>query len=507
MDDLPDDAFEVALDARSHVYLKSIISMTRPLTQLQIENEDLESQWKLLRRGKHEIDPDNDFDFLSKHQILELGLSSDFVVRLDLATFAHEIFMDELDPERCKNGLRGFTLIFLSEKPKDFLSSCEEENPLLTIFLQLVILALYARSISSSEKVTKQTILALCDTATIPELSRLSKMNVTPVIEFAVMVSNNDKELLALYDNTLKQIIKQMKRLLQSLEPIAAIDFAEELEEMRKEGIEQLYKDQKISNDDEYDSEIWLPARDHQGDVEISYNEDGVSADNADHNVDTSGNADIVMDLEQIHDDDNEDRRYTPDIVQPSHNSRASLQRSVKNAKKAVSKKIESDSDFEEGGEELPLKTLKRRKQEINEDDDDFVTDPSESDPSESDASVSYANRGRRPSLTREAPANNAARVRSAAAAPKKRKATVHWTQKEISRLMELVDSFRYKKHEIKAKKRMIKWSRLKAYDEDHGNVLRARSQVQLNDKYRELTDNGAHREKVLKIFRARNPI
>ncbi|KAF9999888.1 hypothetical protein BGZ79_006527 [Entomortierella chlamydospora] len=475
--------------------------MTHPLTQLQIENEDLESQWKLLRRGKREIDPGNDFDFLNKHQILEHGLSSDFVARLDLATFAHEIFMDELDPERCKNGLRGFTLIFLSEKPKDFLSSCEEENPLLTIFLQLVILALYARSISSSEKVTTQTILALCDTTTIPELSRLSKMNVTSVIEFAVMVSNNDKELLALYNNTLKRIIKQMERLLQSLEPIAAIDFAEELEEMRKEGIEQLYKDQKISNDDEYDSEIWLPARDHQGDVDISYDEDGVSADNVDHNVDINGSADIAMDLEQIHDDDNEDRQYTPDIVQPSRNSRASLERSVKNAKKAVSRKIESDSDFEEGDEELPPKTLKRRKQEIKEDDDGFVTDPSESD-----ASVSRANRGGRPSLTREAPADNAARVRTAAAAPKKRKATVHWTQKEISRLMNLVEDFRYEEHEIKAKKRTIKWSRLKAYDEDHGNVLHARSQVQLKDKYRELTDNGAHRQKVLEIFRARKP-
>ncbi|KAF9355923.1 hypothetical protein BGX26_005928 [Mortierella sp. AD094] len=463
MDDLPDDAFEVALDARSHVYLQSIISMTHPLTQLRIECEDLESQWKLLRRGKREIDPGNDFDFLDKHQILEHGLSSDFVARLDLATFTHEIFMDELDLGRCKNGLKGFALIFLSEKPKDFLSSCEEENPILTIFLQLVV--------------------------------------ITPVIELAVRVSNDDKQLLALYDSTLKRIIKQMERLLQSLEPITANDLAEELEEMRREDMEQLYKDQKISYNEEYDNEVWLPVRDQRGDVDISYGEDGTNADNVDHNEDINGSADIMMDLDQIHDDDNEDRQYTPDIVQPSHNSRTSLGRSVKNTKKAVSRKIESDSDFEEGDEELPPKTLKRRKQEIKEEEDGFSTDLSESS-----TSISSANRGGRSSVTSKTPTNNAARTGSAAAAPKKRKATVHWTQKEVSLLMELVEDFRYEEHEIKAKKRMIKWARLKAYDENHGNVLHARNQVQLKDKYRELTDNGAHRQQVSEIIRARKP-
>ncbi|KAF9115695.1 hypothetical protein BGX27_006801 [Mortierella sp. AM989] len=517
MDDLPDDAFEIALDARTYVYLQSILALTHPLKQIQIENKDLETQWKLLRRGKREIDPGNDFYFLEKQQILEHGLKSDFVARLDLATFAHEVFTDDLNLERCKKGLQGFSRIFLPESAQDHILSSENGDPLLTIFLQFIatILVLHARYATSSETITRQNIMTSCNSTTIPELSRLSKMNVTPVIDLATRVSNDNRQLLALYNDILKRIIRQMSQQLQSLDPITATDFAEELNEIRKLEIGRLYKNRPII-DDEYEDEIWLSGQD-QKDTEIPSSppwsdDDAIGAENL--NLDDNAYRDTEMlELEQTQNDNMEDRQYTPHIEQQGHSSdkphksrpkfgRKPLKRTVKNAKKAVSRKIESDSDFEEGNEELSPRIIKRYRQDVKEEDDGFVTDLSESD-----SSVTKLNRKVGSSSTNiSAPSATGAGAGSSSTAPKTRKPTVHWTDKEVSRLLELVEDFRYEEHEILAKKRTVKWSRLKSYDENHGNVLRLRSQVQLKDKYRELTDNGAHRRQIMELVKARKP-
>ncbi|KAF8976587.1 hypothetical protein BGZ46_008137 [Entomortierella lignicola] len=454
--------------------------------------------------GKSEFDYGQDIYFLEKQQILEHGLSPDFVKRLDLATFAHEIFTHKLDLKRCKKGLKGYTIIFLSDEAKDIILSNSVENPLLTIFLQLVAIILALHISSTSKKVTKQAVLALCNSDTIPELSRISKMNITPVIDLAVRVSSDKKLLLDLYNDTLIRIIKVMEQLVLTLEPVAATDLVEELEEMRHEDMLQLYKGQTIDN---YQVEDWLTIQDQQKDTKIQSSPvlQETSYDDYDdvyQNEDVNESTNYMMEVDQVYDDDKENRQYTPKSTQSDGLSKSSSRKSSANSKSAGKRKADLDPDYMEESEELPPITMRRRKQDIIDEVDGFVTDP------ESNTTISNTKRRVQPTVARNQAASNIGTSKSTAATTtttKQRKATVHWTDKEVARLMDLVDNFRYKENEIVTKKRTIKWSRLKRYDEDHGDILHLRSQVQLKDKYRELTDNGAHRRQVMEI-RARKP-
>ncbi|KAF9585834.1 hypothetical protein BGW38_000511 [Lunasporangiospora selenospora] len=80
---------------------------------------------------------------------------------------------------------------------------------------------------------------------------------------------------------------------------------------------------------------------------------------------------------------------------------------------------------------------------------------------------------------------------------PKKRAKTRHWSNEEEDRLMSLTPLFQYDPKASKNRKRLVRWAELKNYDVSHGNILKHRSQVMLKDKYRELTDNGRHREQI----------
>ncbi|KAF9927335.1 hypothetical protein BGZ65_006825 [Modicella reniformis] len=46
-------------------------------------------------------------------------------------------------------------------------------------------------------------------------------------------------------------------------------------------------------------------------------------------------------------------------------------------------------------------------------------------------------------------------------------------------------------------KKMQVKWCQLKAYDQQHGNILQHRTQVMLKGKHRDLKDQEAHWERA----------
>ncbi|KAF9943498.1 hypothetical protein BGZ70_005877, partial [Mortierella alpina] len=54
------------------------------------------------------------------------------------------------------------------------------------------------------------------------------------------------------------------------------------------------------------------------------------------------------------------------------------------------------------------------------------------------------------------------------------------------------------------ARKRFVKWSKLKEYDETHGDVLHHRDQIMVKDKYRDWTDDGQHRKHVSEYRKAK---
>ncbi|KAG0005244.1 hypothetical protein BGZ65_011625, partial [Modicella reniformis] len=91
--------------------------------------------------------------------------------------------------------------------------------------------------------------------------------------------------------------------------------------------------------------------------------------------------------------------------------------------------------------------------------------------------------------------------------AKKPRRETRYWTIEEENRLLELaaMPRFNYCNTADKkknGKKRQVKWSQLKTYDQQHGNILQHRTQVMLKDKHRDLNDQGAHRERVAEYNR-----
>ncbi|ORZ28902.1 hypothetical protein BCR41DRAFT_8025 [Lobosporangium transversale] len=91
----------------------------------------------------------------------------------------------------------------------------------------------------------------------------------------------------------------------------------------------------------------------------------------------------------------------------------------------------------------------------------------------------------------------------------KARRENRHWTQQEVDRLLELVPMFQHDPHISKGivgrRPRTIKWSQLKRYDKLHGNILQHRTEVMLKDKYREKTDNGAHRGRVNELLQTKS--
>lgn len=88
--------------------------------------------------GKKQISPDGGFYFLSKDLMLEYGLDSAFKERVDMATFAHETLVSQLDWTLIQQCLRDFEQVFL-QHPK-VTDDGDEPESLIETFLYLITL-------------------------------------------------------------------------------------------------------------------------------------------------------------------------------------------------------------------------------------------------------------------------------------------------------------------------------------------------------------------------------
>ncbi|KAI8603729.1 hypothetical protein EDD21DRAFT_368274 [Dissophora ornata] len=530
--ELSEEDFLHAMDANMLVYLLSLEQMTHPLRQTRIEKDNLALQWNRIRRGKQVLQvlwgSNDEFYFLERHQILEHGLDEGFVARFDLATFAHEIFTPALDLDRCKRGLAGFTTIFLSEETS---LSDDSQRPLRVIFSQLVaiILALHVtrQMATSSKRVTTRSIQDLCNTNTIPQLSRLSGMAVAPIVEVATRVSNDDEQLLSLYGNTLKLIKNQIKSTLQSHAPVTCQEYVQDCMQHRESEMSELYRDKQDSDNDKYQNEVWFPSQSQQdeGEKQSSYPSPEVSVTDEAPDEILGEASDEIPDeaLDEAPEDDqlmkSQDERlddqmeinhsqnsmqYTPTtkMSYPSQDPPRKLTRTREtgvSSKNALQRTTDSKSNSSSNAESdfVPPK-LEKRSSQVFDDEDAYLTDPDNAtDPLRSQGA------GEGPSTDRDTSATHPA-VRQPVV-KKPRRMNRPWTYEEESRLRSLVPLFLYQEDHFSIKPRTVKWSKLKSHDEKNGNVLRHRTQVMLKDKYRELTDNGRHRALVSERNRSRN--
>ncbi|KAG0257114.1 hypothetical protein BG011_004164 [Mortierella polycephala] len=526
-----DTTYLEAFDAQIHVYVNSFVQMTHPLRQARIEAADLGRQWRRLSNGKSVIDPESEFYFLEKHHILEHALDSDFVTRFNLAAFSHEIFKPALYLDRIQKGLEGFVWLFF---PKSAPSKSDDYKHCLEIFLQLVTIILVLHLSVSSREATAENVQEACNTDTIPQLNRLSKTNLAPVIDLAVQVSTNEKQLLGLYENTLKKIIVQITIRAETLKLPNAMEMVEELLDTRAKTMTKLYNKETGLHKNDIE-EIGLMT-DEAGHISILQNQVDEAGDttgmegcvsesdkenrpcsvepyrnNYDHNQnhdrrqsqeqdykheDRQAHEQGEQEQEQEHDHKQEkDQRQEPEQKQARKQRQTRTERATL-VQRATRRKPETPKTNEQPNK---TPTTKRKAQSVFVDDaDGYITDPSESrnTPTVEDTSGGTSTEASSPTKKRKP---------DAVTKPKTRKKTRHWTDTEVQRLMELVPRFQYDEDETKRRKRNVKWSKLKEFDRRHGDLLKHRTQVMLKDKYREQTDNGRHRQLVTELTKTRN--
>ncbi|KAF9991230.1 hypothetical protein BGZ75_002858 [Mortierella antarctica] len=462
------DAFEAAIEH----YIQSFLQMNHPRAETRIELKNLQQQWRRLCRGRRWIDPQSDFFMLQRHHILDQQLAPDFVSRLNMASLAHELFTPPLDRTKCIRGLEGMRSIFLPE-----ISQLSDETrwPVREVFLQLAVitLVLQARYIESSESVSMVGLLGACDSSIIPDLTLLVNTNITELLNLAERVSGDEGKLEALVSDTMVKTIAQMKTFHQTLTAPVCQSLVEDLKQTRKREMEELRRDIPKSMLELGENEIWLQD-------------------------------DAFMDRQDM----DEDQRDTL----PGSEIETSLYPSKSNGRKRTPSVIDLDEPMDVGRDGGTRQTehahgagskehLIRSKQQTitveDEDDDAYLTDPSESSRT---GSGSRNDRGPRATWwsALSSSSSSALRPRTAATpAIAARRRTKHWSRDEEDRLIKYVPFFRYAPQEIHRMKRKmeVRWSDLKDYDVQHGNVLRDRTQVMLKDKFRELKKKGRIRD------------
>ncbi|KAF9196307.1 hypothetical protein BGZ50_001057 [Haplosporangium sp. Z 11] len=526
-----DTTYLEAFDAQIHVYVSSFVQMTHPLRQARIEAADLGRQWRRLSNGRSVIDPEREFYFLERHHILEHALDNDFVTRFDLAAFAYEIFKPALYLDGIKKGLEGFVMLFF---PRSAPSKSDDYRRCLEIFLQLVTIILVLHLSGSSRETTAEDVQEACNTDTIPQLSRLSKTNLAPVIDLAVRVSTNEKQLLGLYENTLKKIIVQITRRIETLSPPHAMEMVDELLDTRAKNMTKLYnKETGLHNDDIEEIGLMTDEAGHISVLQNQVDETGDTtgmegcasesdkenrpcsvgpySDNYDHNQNHDQHQNQEQDYEQedrqAHEQDEQEQEYEHNHRQEKDRRQESEQKQVREQRRARTERATLVQRATRKKPETPktseqpkrASTTKRKAESVFVDDaDGYITDPSESrnTPTTEDTGEGTSTKVSSPTKKRKS---------DAAAKPKIRKKTRHWTDAEVQRLMELVPRFQYDEDETKLRKRNVKWSKLKEFDRRHGDLLKHRTQVMLKDKYREQTDNGRHRQLVTALTKTRN--
>ncbi|KAI7832667.1 hypothetical protein BC939DRAFT_3621 [Gamsiella multidivaricata] len=199
----------------------------------------------------------------------------------------------------------------------------------------------------------------------------------------------------------------------------------------------------------------------------------------------------------------------------------------------SASVKQQSDSEFEDDGDDVPPIVLKPRRVSLppaNPDPKSTIKDDQKKENTERDGSgesqsirrgthavaqFSTSTSALAPDITSTPASLTAPKLAQKSTIRKERRKNRTWTRAEVERLMELVPRFQHRLESgaaaaatgpgQKQRSRKVQWARLKRFDEQNGNILRHRDQVMLKDKYREQTDHGRHRAQVSEILRTKS--
>ncbi|KAF9958028.1 hypothetical protein BGZ70_009325 [Mortierella alpina] len=426
--------------------------------------------------------------------------------------------------------------------------SDEPQWPIREVFLQLVVitLVLQARHIESSESISMVGLLSACDSSIVPDLALLVNTNITELLNLAERVSSDERKFETLVSDTMIKIVAQMKTLHQTLAVPACQSLIEDLKQTRHKELEELYRDIPDGILELEENEIWL-----QDDV-FEINQD-MNADHRDTSPDSDigvpssqsksngrRRTPPVIDLDEPMnidwDDGMQQSKHVHAVSSVEHSSTNSKPCSNPIRRRRPSFRLPRLQSFFEGQEapfstagsehlgnsqsetslhkvvkqletarssKIVLASFKRRvgdqgrsqPQSIrveDEDDDGYLTDPSESARPGPD---SRSDHGPRATWWSSLSSSSQALRPRTSATPgiAARRRTKHWSKEEEDRLIRYVPFFRYSPEEIERMKRKmeVKWSDLKDYDVHHGNVLRDRTQVMLKDKFRELKNKG----------------
>ncbi|KAF9945134.1 hypothetical protein BGZ72_001625 [Mortierella alpina] len=515
------DAFEAAIEH----YIQSFLQMNHPRAEAKIELKDLQQQWTRL---------------------------CNFVTRLNMASLAHELFTPSLDRVRCVKALEGMRNVFLPEIAQ---LNDEPRWHTREVFLQLVVitLVLQARHLDSSESVSMVGLLGACDSSIIPDLTMLVNMNITELLNLAERVSSDERKLEALVSDTMVKTIAQMKNLHQTLADPVCVSLVEDLEQTRKKEMTELYRDIPKRMLDVGESEIWLQVinafkdnqdldedqRDISPDPKIQaplYQPKSNGRKRTPPTIDLDEPIGIdrygsTWQTERVHGADGEKsmatdsescsrtiRRHRPSFQLPRLQSFFEGQKAfffsarsedVSNCEAGISpQKVIKQLETTGSTRIAPEPYFQRRAVDPNgsqrqsivvededEDDDDNVYLTDASQPARAGSEFKSDHHGTRAAWWSALPSSSSALKPRTAASPgiAARRRTKHWSKEEEDHLIKYVPFFRYAPQEVHRMKRKmeVRWSDLKDYDIQHGNVLRDRTQVMLKDKFRELKKKG----------------
>ncbi|KAG0346147.1 hypothetical protein BG004_002350 [Podila humilis] len=484
-------------EAQAHIYLQSFAEMNSPL-QIQLEAAELNVHWTKVENAKQGMDPEHGFHFLRRDLMLKYGLDQPFKDRSDLATFVHGIMTLEPDLNRCRQALKDYYELFLQEHP-GLLSDFDNQTTETFLYLITLTLTLATTKDVQPAEINMLSVQERCNSDTIPHAEALQDMNVTPLISLAVDLAKDRVLLLEMYEDFLKNIILLLRQRLQDIGPPLSFLY-DMLAEDRQEQLKTIYvgskavalQKQKISTRKWYKDafiRIDIPGEKSNGqDSQSSLPSDAgvpqpkkdkgktrmVSPPGADH--EDRPPMDIEMENEWENGTQSHDGAGVEGTLEISSSHEA----------------IPTLEEFE-GGDDLPPPPVSRkRKQVIDDDSDAYLTDPETENKDSWEArllskvdSHGEISRSKSASTTKGISPNPSSAVLG-------RKKTRHWDREEIVRLLELAEKPEFRHNDNKAGNKM-KWSDLLRYDQKHGNVLRHRTQVQLKDKYRALTDKGEH--------------
>ncbi|KAF9112688.1 hypothetical protein BGX27_002949 [Mortierella sp. AM989] len=233
-----------ALDASNYVYLYSFLDMTDPIHQLRKEHKDLERQWNRLRNCKESLMGQHSMDtYLDKYDILEYGFDDHFVERYNLSVMVHDVFMPELDLERCQRGLQGYLKMFRSQLEENVSAPSKGDVWRSVEQLATIVMALYIRQGADTWNLKEMmdqawfagegvgpSPISLHVESTVFYADPLAQQFIQ---SSAPRAAEDDNRLYGLYQHTLSLIKSQLQDLVDSVDEPSNMELVQEFRAKR----------------------------------------------------------------------------------------------------------------------------------------------------------------------------------------------------------------------------------------------------------------------------------